>query len=204
MTVTTRFLAVHALKVKGLATAEELGEITGASDLGVVLESLVTEELARLRTGRVAGYALTKTGRAAHGGMLAAGVSDAEREALAVAYDAFLPVNARFKEICTRWQCRDGGQEPNDHSDADYDAKVVEDLVTTHDRICAALAPAAEVSPRFGRYAPRFESALSRVRGGEVAAFARPMSSSYHDVWMELHEDLLLSLGRERGVADGH
>jgi hypothetical protein len=39
---------------------------------------------------------------------------------------------------------------------------------------------------------------------GDTAAFARPMSHSYHDVWMELHEDLLLTLGRERDAADGH
>jgi hypothetical protein len=30
------------------------------------------------------------------------------------------------------------------------------------------------------------------------------MSASYHDVWMELHEDFLLTLGRDREAADGH
>jgi hypothetical protein len=48
----------------------------------------------------------------------------------------------------------------------------------------------------------RLAAALDRVRGGEVAAFARPMADSYHDIWMELHQDLLLSAGRERGAAD--
>ena len=30
-----------------------------------------------------------------------------------------------------------------------------------------------------------------------------PLSDSYHDVWMQLHEDLLLTLGRDRSTADG-
>jgi hypothetical protein len=126
-------------------------------------------------------------------------VDDAERAAAEQAYAAFLPINPRFKEVCTRWQMRDGGQEPNDHTDADYDAKVIEDLGTTHDEVVVGRSAA-----RFARYAVRFGAALERVRGGDTAAFARPMSHSYHDVWMELHEDLLLTLGRERDAADGH
>jgi len=30
------------------------------------------------------------------------------------------------------------------------------------------------------------------------------MSGSYHDLWMELHQDLMCTLGRERTAADGH
>ncbi|BBG02770.1 MULTISPECIES: hypothetical protein [Pseudonocardia] len=204
MSDTTRFLALHALKVKGLASADDLAVITGVEDLGPTLEGLVGEELVRLRTGRVGGYALTKDGRAAHAEALPDSVSVAERAALDEAYRTFLPVNSRFKATCTRWQCVDGGERLNDHSDADYDARVIEDLATTHEEISAALAAVEDVSPRFGRYVPRFAAALTRVRAGENEAFARPMSNSYHDVWMELHEDLLLTLGRERDAADGH
>ncbi|WP_214364867.1 MarR family transcriptional regulator [Pseudonocardia sp. H11422] len=201
---TERFLAVHALKVKGLASAEDLAEVTGRTDLAPVLEELTGEELVKLRTGRIGGYALTKTGREAHPALLAAAVTDEERAGVAKTYEAFLPVNGRFKQICTRWQMRDGGSEPNDHSDADYDARVVDELAKAHKEVVEALAPAADVSARFGWYPVRFEAALERVRGGDVAAFARPMSNSYHDVWMELHEDLMLTLGRERDAADGH
>lgn len=198
-----RFLAVHALKVKGLASAEDLAAITGA-DLGAVLDELVSEELVKLRTGRIGGYTLTKEGRAVHPALVAETVTDGERAGVEETYAAFLPANARFKEVCTRWQMKDGGQEPNDHADAEYDAKVVEDLASTHDAVVAALGPAQAAAPRFGRYVDRFAAALARVRGGEQAAFARPMNHSYHDVWMELHEDLLLTLGRERDASDGH
>ena len=58
--------------------------------------------------------------------------------------------------------------------------------------------------PRFASYALRLTRALERFKGGDGAALARPLSGSYHDVWMELHQDLLLSLAKERGDSDGH
>lgn len=207
MADTERFLVVHALKVKGLASADDLVEITGRTDLAPVLEELIAAELVKLRTGRIGGYALTKEGRELHSELVASAVTEEERAGLARTYDAFLPVNGRFKEVCTRWQIRsgpDGAQQPNDHADETYDAAVVQELGAVHEEAVRALAPAAQASPRFGRYAGRFEAALERVRGGDRAAFARPLSHSYHDVWMELHEDLLLTLGRRRDDADGH
>lgn len=202
MADTERFVVVHALKVKGMATADDLAEITGRDDLAPVLAELTGEGLAKERTGRVAGFALTKEGRAAHPQLLAGAVTDDERAGAAATYDAFLPVNGRFKDVCTRWQTRDG--EPNDHTDAAYDEGIVTELGTVHDDVVVALEPAAAASPRFARYPSRFAAALERVRAGDVSAFARPMSHSFHDVWMELHEDLLLTLGRERDESDGH
>jgi len=57
---------------------------------------------------------------------------------------------------------------------------------------------------RFRDYQDRLDAALDRLAAGDAAAFATPMSASYHCVWMELHQDLLLTLGRERDDADGH
>jgi hypothetical protein len=34
---------------------------------------------------------------------------------------------------------------------------------------------------------------------GDRAAFTAPLVESYHTVWFELHQDLLLTLGRQRG-----
>ena len=207
MADTERFLVLHTLKVKGLASADDLVEITGRTDLAPVLEELTAAELVKLRTGRVAGYALTKEGRELQAQLTRAAVTEEERTGLGRTYDAFLPVNGRFKEVCTRWQIRsgpDGAQEPNDHADEVYDAAVVAELGAVHEDAVRALGPAAAASPRFGRYEQRFTAALERVRAGDRSAFARPMSHSYHDVWMELHEDLLLTLGRTRSTDDGH
>jgi ferredoxin len=206
---TELFLVVHALRLKGLAPDEHLADVTGLdpADLSVVLEQLIADELVKLRAGRIGGYTLTPAGRQSHASLLSSHVTPEERTGVGAAYDAFLPINGRFKETCTRWQMRtgeDGAQQVNDHSDAGYDAAVIDELGTVHKEAVEGLTPAASVSPRFGRYVPRFDRALDRLRDGEVAAFARPMSASYHDVWMELHEDFLLTLGRQREAADGH
>ena len=93
--------------------------------------------------------------------------------------------------------------QPNDHADAGYDAGVISRLAGIHQRLLACvLEPLEKALPRFAAYRVRLAAALDRVRGGDTTAFARPMADSYHDIWMELHQDLLLSAGRERGAAD--
>ncbi|TQC43494.1 hypothetical protein EEB14_42730 [Rhodococcus sp. WS4] len=91
---------------------------------------------------------------------------------------------------------------PKDHSDPGYDAVLVEQLAATDAELVAPLTELSETLPRFARYLPRLAAALDRVRSGDNAAFARPMYDSYHDIWMELHEDLILSSARTRSAAD--
>ncbi len=47
-------------------------------------------------------------------------------------------------------------------------------------------------------YGPRLESVLVRIQDGESNMFTGVMCGSYHDVWMELHEDLMLTQGIDR------
>ena len=53
-------------------------------------------------------------------------------------------------------------------------------------------------NPR-ARLAAPGEARLDRVQGGDTDWFTKPMIASYHTVWFELHEDLLCTLGIERG-----
>ena len=55
---------------------------------------------------------------------------------------------------------------------------------------------------RFGPYSVAFAAALIRLRAGDGDAFTKPLTGSYHDVWMHLHEDLLLTLDRPRSDLD--
>ncbi|MDT7726344.1 MAG: hypothetical protein QOI21_2920 [Actinomycetota bacterium] len=200
-----RFLVLHALRVKGLASDDIVGALSGlpADAVRPELESLVEDKLVLRREGRFAGSMLTPAGKQAHEPLLADDVSaPATRAALETAYDAFLPINGDFKRICGSWQTRDETGEPNDHRDAAYDDSVITQLAVTHGKAIDALRPLARTLVRFGQYAPRLTDALTRVQAGDVTAFARPMADSYHDIWMELHQDLLLSLRRERSVHD--
>jgi len=202
-----RFLVLHALAIKGIAPAEGVAESSGLSpsEAERILQELVESGQARWRGGRVPGFMLLPKGMAAHAELLNADVADDEvLDALNRTYTDFLPVNTAFKRLCTDWQMRDvsGTLVPNDHTDAEYDASVIARLDGIHEAVTSALAPAAEVRTRFGTYRARLSAALARIRTGDTEAFARPMANSYHDIWMELHQDLLVSLKRERSAAD--
>ncbi len=49
---------------------------------------------------------------------------------------------------------------------------------------------------------PRLTGSRKALEAGDQRMFTGVMCGSYHDVWMELHEDLILSQGIDR-VAEG-
>ena len=55
-----------------------------------------------------------------------------------------------------------------------------------------------EMFKRFSGYAPRLAETCRKVIDGETKMFTGVMCGSYHDVWMELHEDLILTQGIDR------
>ena len=54
------------------------------------------------------------------------------------------------------------------------------------------------VVDRFGAYRERLRAARRLVDDGDHEWLTSPRIDSYHTVWMQLHEDLLLALGKER------
>jgi hypothetical protein len=145
---------------------------------------------------------LTPAGKAAHSTELAEdAVTQTGHAQLDHFYATFLPINGEFKSVCQAWQMRSGTQ-PNDHSEPEYDSRIVDRLAAVDAAIQPQLDQLSNTVPRFGRYTARLTAALERVREGDNSSFARPMYDSYHDIWMELHQDLLLSLNRERGEHD--
>jgi hypothetical protein len=61
--------------------------------------------------------------------------------------------------------------------------------------------PLAESLARFAGYPVRFTAALDKVDLGQGTWVDGVGIDSCHRVWFELHEDLLASLGLERGAA---
>ena len=85
----------------------------------------------------------------------------------------------------------------NDHTDADYDAGILSRLMSIDEkaqRICDDLARRLL---RFETYRLRLSSALDRALTGDNAYVADHLES-YHTVWFQLHEDLLVTLGISR------
>ena len=201
-----RLLVMHVLRLGGFVAADA---VTARTDLPLttVQEVLSAEAAAGVaveRTGRISGWSLTKAGKAEHARLLAEELEGSgARPAVEAANAAFLELNEPFKQLCSRWQMRPDGQV-NDHSDETYDRAVIDDLPPIHERAVALTAELSSALPRFARYPRAFTAALHRLRDGDRRAFAAPLSESYHDAWMELHQDLLCTLGRERSAADGH
>ena len=204
-----RTLVMHGLRLKGFGEAAAVAEAVGLSeaDAKPVLDALVGEGLATYRDGRLCGFSLTKTGRERHAELLAAELDEAgARSAVDDAYRRFLALNSDLLAICTAWQLRDvdGESVLNDHSDPAHDAAVVERLSTLHADVEPICADLTALLARFGGYGGRLSDALARVVAGDGDWFTKPMIPSYHTVWFEMHEDLLSTLGIERGSEASH
>lgn len=193
------FRTFHALRIKGFGKADVLAEV---ADLPVDvveehLQSLLAREWAMFREARQL-WQLTPAGREEHRVALSADTAGVDLAALSGPYHEFLALNDRFKALCADWQLRNG--EPNDHSDADYDAEVIARLSDIDQAARPVVAAMGAVLARLAPYAPRLEHTCQRVAAGETNMFTGVMCGSYHDVWMELHEDLILTQGIDRAA----
>ncbi|KQO59718.1 PEP-utilizing enzyme [Curtobacterium sp. Leaf261] len=185
----SEFTVLQALRVRGFATTEQIVESTGLTE--VVIESTLagTDERGHTQVtgGKRAMHTLTPAGRARSVLLADDRLSKADRATISGVYESFLFPNRDFKQLTT---------------DAQSGADVADRLDAVHQTIGGVIGELVSVDPRFGRYSDRFEAAIAGYRAGDRDALARPLSGSYHDVWMELHEDLIATLGRVRTEDD--
>lgn len=181
-------LVLHVVRVRGFVSTDGFVESIGVHP-SMTLESLLHAGLVRHIQARDI-YALTPTGRQRHESLLDSLTTEAVRGRLAVFYESFLALNEDFKQLCTTWQMR--GDHPNDHTDADYDSRCLTELT----RLAKAAEPLLEdltaIIPRFSRYRTRLIRAAEQVASGDTTRFSGVACGSFHDVWMELHEDLVV------------
>jgi hypothetical protein len=126
-----------------------------------------------------------------------------ETAAFLAAYEDFERINVELKSLITRWQILDaaGTRVPNDHSNRDYDLRIIDQLGQLHERAEGLLDKFSGVLPRFAYYRTRLLAALEHAEGGNIQWVSSPTIESYHTLWFELHEDLLRLLGRLRSEA---
>lgn len=188
---------LHILAVKGAARTDLLAAADGrgVAELTGELELLQDRGYATHLPKRNM-WRISADGRSKHAAVLEHEVPAAVRPQLDAEYHKFLSLNHRFKALCTRWQVRDGG--PNDHCDPGYDGALVEELGEVHQEAAQVITQLDQARGHLGRYQVRLAQALERVRGGELKAFTGVLTESYHEVWMDLHRDLLLTLRIDR------
>jgi hypothetical protein len=202
-------LALHGVRILGSVTPGEVAD-RYRLDADEVLELLLDAEARGwVRRYAFAGrttWSLTDSGRSENERQLAEELETlGARQVASEAHSAFLPLNRRIGTAFTRWQIRPTPSDrmaANDHTDWPWDEQVLKSLATLGEALHRACAPLADVLPRFDGHVARYRAALDRVDRGERAWVDAPDRASAHIVWIQAHEDLLATLGIERGTDD--
>ena len=204
---TRELLVLHAVRLKGMADDAEVAARFNL-DVGVAAELLLDFQavgwLSRFEFAGTAGWALTDSGRAANERQLAEELATTDSASTVwAAYGDFLPHNGRLLKACTDWQLRPTAVDPlaaNDHTDPEWDQQVLHTLSSLSEELRTLGQTLGGRLVRFQGYDERFRTALSRAQQGDRSWVARPRVDSCHTVWMELHEDLVATLGIQRGA----
>ncbi|HEY5879322.1 MAG TPA: hypothetical protein VIU11_10440 [Nakamurella sp.] len=202
----TDLLVLHTLRCMGFSSLESIGAATGMA-VDAVESELIDLAVAGLiirTSGPFSGWGLTDDGKAADERHVADELEvTGARPTVTEAFDRFGPLNPQLLDACTRWQTRRLGSATvtNDHSDSVYDAKILDQFASLHRRITPVCDGMTAALGRFGRYRPRLADALARAESGELR-YVTDDTASYHAVWFQLHEDLLVTLGRTRWSGD--
>lgn len=200
-------LVLHVVRVTGFADDDVVAQRSGIEQ-GTVRELLRDHEahgwVTRTEFAGTGGWALTERGKAEDFRRLTDELADTgARAAVEHAHRSFEPLNARVVRACTDWQLRPRGGDrfaANDHGDPKWDARVLDELAAVGGELTALVGELGACLPRFAGYDVRFSAALGRARAGQAQWVAGVGVASCHAVWMELHEDLLATLGISRGT----
>ena len=189
-----------------MADLSRLSARTGVAR-AVVEDQLLDDEargwVRRVSFGDSSGWTLTEPGRVEGERRVADELErTGARPVVDAAHATFARLNERVLGSFTRWQIR---PEPwdrmaaNDHTDHRWDERVLDELASHARRLAPVCAELTSALDRFAGYDDRFASALRRVEAGQRAWVDQSGIDSCHTVWIELHEDLVATLGLERG-----
>lgn len=194
-------LALHGLTLKQLANAEQLADILDL-DVASIAASLGAAVDGGHAVAARGAYMITPAGRTHLDALYPIAFADqrASDELVSTLADFEKGINKQMLTLMTSWQTVtvDGTEHPNDHSDTDHDAKVIDKLARLHERAETILAPFAGSDPLTKRFVSRLDSALQRVDHGDHDYVSNVRLDSYHTVWYQMHEHLLRMMGEER------
>ena len=200
-------LALHGVRVLGFPTTARIAARFGLDRDAVEEDLLDAEARGWVRTltfGATSGWSLTDAGRTEGERRLAAELDrTGSRAGVTSAHARFLPLNRRFGVACTDWQVRPTRLDPmalNDHTDWRWDERVLRTLASAGADFTGLCTELSGRLARFGGYAGLYAAALRRVDAGERGWVDGHDRDSLHLVWIQFHEDLLATLGIERGT----
>lgn len=193
---------LQAVRLKGRIGPDDIAATTGEDPTTVAEAVGAATGAGLLVEGKT--IRISPEGRARLSELLAAERENADQAAIDAAYDEFRGINADFKALVSDWQLKNG--KPNPHDDEAYDSAVLARLADVHQRVTPVNAAVANEIPRLAGYSDKLQAALAKVQAGETTWLTRPIIDSYHTVWFELHEELILAAGltREGEAQAGH
>lgn len=199
-------LCLHAVRILG---GSDTSRIAGRFDLDylvaaeMLLDFQATGWVTRSEFANHAVWSLTPAGRVENERQLAAELDAVQgRAQVASAYAQFLTLNARFQQAVTGWQLQPvtGGRlMANDHTDFRYDDRILQRLTSIGNGLAEVCAVLESELARLAGYADRYRTALGRAQAGAYRWVDSIEVDSCHTAWMQLHEDLLATLGLRRG-----
>ena len=186
---------LHALRVRGHASTDELADRFEASAPTILDHLLDHEARGRIVRTQFAGHdswSLTEAGKT-HGERLLAAELDTRdaRPIVAEVYQRFLPLNDQVAHACTQYQLTVLG------IDGITAASAIAQLHEPANQLVHLEQCLVAHLPRFHGYAARFATALSRAETDHAWITAMDRDSC-HRTWFELHEDLIATLGLQR------
>lgn len=193
-------LLLHGIALKKAADIAGIAAVTGLDPDEA--EGLATDAVARGQVVESGGrYLLTPAAHMALQAEYPRYYSE-QRSSAAMqdAYDAFEAHNRELKALISDWQTIEvaGDRIANDHSDKDYDTRIIDRLGDLHERFEPVLDRLAAEVGRLSIYKTLLLDALEKAEVGQHEWVSDAAIPSYHTVWFEMHEDLLRILGRER------
>lgn len=202
---TPELLVLHAVRLHGVTDDDKVARRAGLPR-ELVSELLLDAEafgcVTRVEFGATKGWALTDRGRAQDRRALADELEATQaRATVEEQHRRFEELNGRLVRASTDWQLRPTPSDrfaANLHDDPEWDARILRELADLHRELGPLVAALAAELARFAGYDDRFGAALARATGGASEWVTGIDVDSCHAVWMELHEDLLSTLGLAR------
>lgn len=186
------YAVLNGVYLRKMVTTEVLHDITGlpTGRIGTILEDLAGQSLVVDVGG---GHWMLEQ----PDGVRAVVAAYDERydelrsvDAVVTWYERFEALNAQFLTALSAWQT------------SGSDDAALGKVLRLVDRQVKALTSFVPVVPRYRRYVDRFEAATGKVEAGGTEWVTSLTHDSIHNVWFELHEDILTLLGRPRDAGE--
>ena len=202
-------LVLHAVRLLGFAPAEDIARRSGLqiSDTSKILEEAQRAGWVQMSGfADLRGWALTENGKSANERQLKDERVKADPDGVvSQVYREFLPRNERMLRAVTDWQMRPTESDRfavNDHTDAEWDERILKELDALGVELLSMCGKLTAVIQRFAGYSEWFDAALTLAEEGRHDWVDATTVDSCHKVWFQLHEDLIATLGIDRGTEE--